>query len=41
MDKIRNGYIRGKLSKKLRSNGLAWYGYVMRRDKSCDKKSKV
>jgi hypothetical protein len=39
MDRIRNEYIRGSLKvapvfEKMRSNRLAWYGYVMRRDGS-------
>jgi hypothetical protein len=37
MDRIRNEYIRGSLkvvTKKMRRNGLAWYGHVMRRDES-------
>jgi hypothetical protein len=39
MHTIRNVYIRGSLevalvSDKMRSNRLAWYGHVMRRDES-------
>jgi hypothetical protein len=39
MDRIMNEYIRGSLkvtpvTEKMRSNRLAWYGYVMRRDES-------
>jgi hypothetical protein len=39
MDKIRNEYIRVSVKvapvfKKMRSNWLAWYGHVMRRDGS-------
>jgi hypothetical protein len=39
MDRIRNEYIRGSLkvapvSDKMRSNRLAWYGHVMRKDES-------
>jgi hypothetical protein len=39
MDRIRNEYIRGSLkvapvTKKIRSNRLAWYGHVIRRDES-------
>jgi hypothetical protein len=39
MDRIRNEYIRGNLkvapvSEKMRSNRLAWYEHVMRRDES-------
>jgi hypothetical protein len=37
MDRIRNEYIRGSLkvapvTEKMRSNRLAWYGHLMRRD---------
>lgn len=44
MDKVKNDYIRGSLKvvpvdEKLRSNGLIWYGHVMRRDEqNIDKK---
>jgi hypothetical protein len=39
MDRIRNEYIRESLKaapafEKMRSNMLAWYGHVMRRDES-------
>jgi hypothetical protein len=39
MDRIGNEYIRGSLkvapvTEKMRSNRLAWYGHVMRRDES-------
>jgi hypothetical protein len=39
MERIRNEYIRGSLKvapvfEKMRSNRLAWYGHVMRRDES-------
>jgi hypothetical protein len=39
MDRIRNEYIRGSLKvapvfEKMRSNRLAWYGHVMRKDES-------
>jgi hypothetical protein len=39
MDRVRNEYIRGSLkvalvTEKMRSNRLAWYGLVMRRDEN-------
>jgi hypothetical protein len=39
MHRIRNEYIRGSLkvapvSEKMRSNRLAWYGHVMRKDET-------
>jgi hypothetical protein len=39
IDRIRNEFIRGSLevapvTKKIRSNRLAWHGHIMRRDES-------